>query len=282
MPVAKAAPMTASQHFSLGLAFMELKRHAEAAEQMRQCLAKRGQPSLSPVNAEIRKAGPNHCLALCLEALGEKEAAARAFAAALADEPSSRRAGFDFARFQAGQGRPLDALKQLNRLAAENPGEAPVWQLGGRIALSRPEFLEFARDWTGEAVKHFPEHPELSLQRAEALLLTQDPEGALGFWRKAPPPRSSRQTAAMVLCELLTGGCRRHFPAAEEALVSRELVKWYRSLIAAGAHASVRLLHERMEQARVVAPGFAAVWDAATQQARQKASEQARETMVPA
>ena len=71
---------------------MELKRPAEAAEQMRQCLAKRGLPSLSPVNVEILKAGPNHCLALCLDALGEKEAAALAFAAALAEEPSSRRA----------------------------------------------------------------------------------------------------------------------------------------------------------------------------------------------
>jgi tetratricopeptide (TPR) repeat protein len=269
MPFARSAGLTASNHFGLGLAYMELQRPAEAAEQMRQCLAKRGQPVLSPVNVEILKAGPHHCLALCLWALGQNEAAAQAFAAALAGEPSSLRAGMDFARFQFGQGRPLDALKQLNSLAAGNPGEAAVWELGGQIALSRPEFLEFARDWTGEAVKHFPEHPGLLAQRAEALLLTQDAAGALPLWRGASLPGSSRQMAAVVLCELLTGGCDRQFPPDEEASVSRELVRWYRQLIAAGAHSSVRQLHERMEQARQVAPGFVRVWEAATQHARQ-------------
>jgi GT2 family glycosyltransferase/FMN phosphatase YigB (HAD superfamily)/tetratricopeptide (TPR) repeat protein len=268
MPFATSGGMTASHHFGLGLAYMELNRPADAAEQMRHCLAKRGQPALSPVNVDILKAGPNHCLALCLCALGRKEAAAEAFAAALADEPSSLRAGIDFARFQAGQGRPLEALKLLNSLAADKPAEPSVWQLGGEIALSRPEFLEFARDWTGEAVKQLPEHPGLLAQRAEALLLTGDIEGALPLWRRAASPNSARQAAAVVLCELLTGGCRRHFPAAEEAAVSRELVKWYRQLIAAGAHSPVRQLDGRMEEARAVAPGFVGVWEAATQKAR--------------
>jgi hypothetical protein len=143
--------------------------------------------------------------------------------------------------------------------------------LGGQIALSRPEFLEFARDWTGEAAKYFPDHPGLALQRAEALLLTQDAEGALPLWRQAHSPNNSRQLAAVVLCEFLTGNCQRRFPADEEALVSRELVKWYRSLIAAGAHSCIARLHGRMEEVRSVAPGFAAVWDAANRQAREKA-----------
>jgi len=72
----------------------------------------------------------------------------------------------------------------------------------------------------------------------------------------------------------LTGGCRRHFPPAEEAAVSRELAKWYRSLIAAGARSAIRQLDGRMEEARAVAPGFAGMWEAA--------SKQARQTMVPA
>jgi GT2 family glycosyltransferase/predicted Zn-dependent protease len=267
-PFAKSGGMTASNHFGLGLAYMELNRPADAAEQMRQCLAKRGQPAMSPVNVDILKAAPNHCLALCLCALGRTEAAAEAFAAALADEPSSLRAGIDYARFQAGQGRPLEALKMLNSAAAEHPGEPSVWQLGGEIALSRPEFLEFARDWTGEAAKQLPEHPGLLSQRAEALLLTGDTEGALPLWRRAESPHPGRQAAAVVLCELLTVGCRRHFPAAEETAVSRELVRWYRQLIAAGAHSTVRQLDGRMEEARAVAPGFVGVWEAATQKAR--------------
>jgi len=144
-----------------------------------------------------------------------------------------------------------------------------VWELGGQIALSRMESLEFARDWTGEAVKHFPEHPGIVAQRAEALLLTQDMEGALPLWLRVNSSNRARQTAAVVLCELLTGGCRRKFAAEEEALVSREMIKWYRQLIAAGAHASIRQLHERMRQVGEVAPGFVGIWDAATKQARE-------------
>jgi tetratricopeptide (TPR) repeat protein len=214
------------------------------------------------------KAGPNHCLALCLCALKQEEAAAAAFAAALADEPAALRAAIDFARFQAGRGRPLEALKLLNSLAAERPGELCVWQLGGEIALSRPEFLEFARDWTGEAVKQLPDHPALLSQRAEALLLTGDIKGALPLWKRAESPNRSRQAAAVVLCEVLTGGCRRQLAAVEEEAVSRELARWYRSLIASGAHSAVRELDGRMEEVRAVAPGFVRVWEAATQQAR--------------
>ena len=268
-PLAKTGGLSASHHFSLGLACMELKQPAEAAEQMRQCLAKRSQPALSPVNKEILKGGPSHCLAICLGALQQKDAAARAFADALRDEPSSRRVRLDFARFQAGNGQPLEALKLLNDLTAENPSEAAVWQLGGQIALSRVEFLEFARDWTGEAQKHFPDHSSIVLQRAEALLLTQDVNNALPLWRKAHSPNSPGQTAALVLCEFLAGEYSREFTPADEVLVSREFLQWYRRLIAAGAHSSVNLLHERMDQVRAVLPGFVRTWEAATKQARE-------------
>ena len=268
LPAVKSGPRTASHHFGLGLACMELKRPLEAAEQMRQCLAKRSEPVLSPINPEILKAGPHHCLALCLVALGEKPAAEKAFAAALAEDPKARRAGIDFARFLARNGKPLDALKELNRLVADDPNDVLVWHLGGQIALSRSDFLEFARDWTGEAVKHFPEHTGLLTQRGEALLLTQKPEAALPFWLKAHSPNSPRQVAALALCEFLAGDFHRRFAAAEEAAVSQELVKWYRQLIAVGAHSCVHQLHDRMEQIRAVAPCFVRTWEAATKQAR--------------
>jgi tetratricopeptide (TPR) repeat protein len=58
--------LTASLHFSLGLSHLELRQFREAADQMRQCLAKRSQPGLAPINKEINTAAPHHCLALCL------------------------------------------------------------------------------------------------------------------------------------------------------------------------------------------------------------------------
>ncbi len=272
VPFAKNGGLTASQHFGLGLALMELRQPAESAEQMRQCLAKRDRPALSPINPEILKAGPEHCLALCLTALNDAEGAQKAFAAALAADPCSRPLRLDLARFQAAQGRTDEALKILQQLRAENPVEARVWELGGQIALSRPEHLEWARTWTGEAVTHFPESQNLLLQRAEALLLNQDAAGALPLWRSAQATATPRQRAAVVICELLTGDRHHLFTAAEEPAISREVALWYRQCIRMGAHGLIHQFHQNLETIRLALPAFVTMLEAAHRQARQAAA----------
>jgi GT2 family glycosyltransferase/tetratricopeptide (TPR) repeat protein/glycosyltransferase involved in cell wall biosynthesis len=272
VPFAGNGGLTASQHFCLGAALMELKQPAEAAEHMRQCAAKRHLPALSPINPEILKAGPHHCLALCLIALNDVAGARQALDAALAADPSSRPARFDLARFQAAQGRTGEALQILRLLTVENPAEPRVWELGGQIALQRPEHLEFARDWTREAVKNFPEDQFLLRQRAEALFLNQDVAGALSWWRRAQASGSLSQRAAVVICELLTGDRQHHFTAAEEPVLSREAVQWYRQCIRMGAHSLIQQLHERMESIRLTLPAFVRVLEAAHRQARQVAA----------
>jgi tetratricopeptide (TPR) repeat protein len=264
--------MTASQHFLLGLAHMELKEPAEAAEQMRQCLAKRSRPALSPVNPEIIKAGPNHCLALCLSVLKQYDAAEQAFRAALADDPKSRPAKFDFARLKFERGDGIPALQLLHELVAEDPKEINVWLLGGQIALSRPEYLEFAGDWTGEAIKHFAQNGAVMLQRAEALMLSGEAEAALPLWTKAHSSNSARHLAAIVLCENLAGDCRRRFAPGDEPLVSQEFLKWYRALIGMRASSTVERLNQGMDRLRAVLPTFAKMWDAAVKEARQPVS----------
>ncbi len=268
-PFAKSAPMTASQHFVLGLALLELKEPAETTEQMRQCVAKREKPALSPVNAEIFKAGPNHCLGLALAALKQNDAALSAFRAALVDEPKSRPARFDLARFLFERGEAVEALKLLNELVAEKPDDAQVWQFGGQIALSRPEYFGFARDWTGEAHKHFPQHPGITLQRAEALLLAQDAEAALPLWTAAHSPKSARHLAALVVCESVTGKSERQFAPGDEPVVSQELLKWYRLLLAAKANGLVTKFKDNLENLRTVTPSFVKAWEAAAVQSKQ-------------
>jgi glycosyltransferase involved in cell wall biosynthesis/predicted Zn-dependent protease len=268
-PLAKSAPMTASQHFVLGLANMELKQPAESAEQMRQCLAKRGRPALSPVNPEIFKAGPNHCLALSLAAQKQNEAALAAFRAALVDEPKSRAARFDFARFQFERGEGVEALKLLHECITERPDDAQAWQFGGQVALSRPEFLQFARDWTGEAYKYFPQDSLITLQRAEALLLSQEADAALPLWANAHSPKSARHLAALVICEAMAGDFERRLTAADEPPVSREMAKWYKLLLAVRANDLLTRLNERMEALRDVTPSFVKLWEAAAAEARQ-------------
>jgi GT2 family glycosyltransferase/glycosyltransferase involved in cell wall biosynthesis/tetratricopeptide (TPR) repeat protein len=272
LPVAKAGGMTASQHFGLGLAHLELQQAAEGAEQMRQCLAKRGQATLSPVNRESLGAGPNHCLALCLIKLGKFGEARQAFEAAIADDPSARAVQIDFARFQAAQGRPVEALNLLNQVAQANPKDLGVWHLGGQIALGQPEFLKFACNWTAEAVKNFPQHQGILVQRAEALTLSQDIEQALPIWKVAHAPNSARQRAALILCEFLGSEAQHQVLPAEEAAISKEAIHWYRQWIRFGANPLIHRLHEKMDKIRLVLPSFVRTWEAASRKARQVAA----------
>jgi len=271
-PFASNGGLTASQHFCLGAALMELKQPREAVEQLRQCIEKRNRPVLSPINPEILKAGPHHCLAMCLTALNDADGAEQAFEAALAADPSSRPTRFDLARFRAAQGRTAEALKILQQLAKENPKEPQVWELGGQIALSRSEHLEFAREWTGAAFHHFPENQNILQQRAEALTLNLQMAEALPLWRRAQQSGFLRQRAALVICELLAGERQYHFAAAEEPAISQEVVQWYRQCIRMGAHALLSRLHESMESIRLTLPSFVRVLEAAHRQARQVAA----------
>ena len=152
------AGLTASLHFSLGLAHLELKQFSEAADQMRQCLAKRGKKSLSPINRDILTAAPYHCLAVSLAAVGQTADAEKAFQAGLKElEHVDCVLRLWTTRFLFEQKRAVDALHPLNEIVTHDPHNIAAWRLGGQIALSGPEFLEFARDWSAEATCHVPD-----------------------------------------------------------------------------------------------------------------------------
>ena len=265
----KHGGLTASLHFAQGLALMELKTHREAAEQFRQCLAKRDQAALTPMNRDIRKAGPHHCLATCLMQLREFENAAEAFQQALAADPQSRAVRFDYAAFLAVRGLPVEALKQLHALVAEKSDELSVWLLGGQIALSQPQFSEFAYDWTGEGIKHFPQDRMLALQRAEALLLCERAAEALPLWRQAGASGAATPRAAQIVCELVAGGPVTAVATSDEPAVSREFLKWYRRLVRWGASGTVLKLNENVQVLRNALPTAVATLEAALSEARQ-------------
>src|SRR5207247_391086 len=126
--------------------------------------------------------------------------------------------------------KEVDALQMLHQLISDKPDEPAAWLLGAEIALSQPQFLEFARDWTGEALKYFPDNHPILLQRAEALLLSGDVEHSLTFWRQAGHDSNMRQLAAIFICELLIGG-DSSIPSNVEPEMSREFLKWYRAFI---------------------------------------------------
>jgi len=268
--LAKRGGLTASLHFALGLAHFELKQYREAAEQMRQCLARRKQTALSPINPDILTVVPSHCLALSLAKLGDLPAAEKAFAAALTETGHVEAAKLDYAKFLASGNRPVEALNQLHEMVKSNAQHAGVWRLGGEIALSRPEFLEFARDWTAEAIRQLPDDGIIVAQRAEVLLLSQELASALPLWSRAVNgERPPRAVAAQILCataasQPVAGLCGQ----AEEPVVSRAFVDWYRRLVMAGAHDAIVGLNSRVETLRPILPAAAGVLDgviAATQ-----------------
>jgi tetratricopeptide (TPR) repeat protein len=254
-PLARNGGLTASMHWLRGLAAIESKDFAEGAEQMKQCLAKRGQRALSPINKNILGAGPHHCLASCLAVLKQPDAATRAFLAALEADPKSRIVRFDFARFLAESGQEVEALKWLHQLVTDNPSDATFWLFGGQVALSKPEFLEFACDWTGEAVKIFPAHATVIEQHATALLLGGRVDEAHPLWEQLGAGTNASHRAALLICRTVLS---QPLPASARetgARVNQEFINWYRRLIGAKSERVVLSVNQRLDALRRVVPG---------------------------
>lgn len=255
--VAKAAGLTSTLHWVLGLAYFELKRLPEAAEQMRQCIAKRQQPCLSPVNRDVLTGAPHHCLAMCLLKLGDHDAAEKQLLAALKESPGSRPILKDYAKFLADRGRPVEALQQLLQLVNQQTDDVAVWLYGAQIALSRPEFLEFAVDWTGQASQHLPDHPQVGHQRAEALMLTGDAPGALALWRRFPLEDTAAQAAQLVLGELVSGASPGLVAAHLEPGASQRFIQWYRHLVQFGASQVIATINANLNGLAAALPSAA-------------------------
>ena len=243
-PLAKAgAGLTSSLHFTLGLAQMELGEFGAASEQFRQCLAKRGRPVLAPINPEIHRSGPHHCLALSLERSGDAAGAEREFEAAHQAFPDAAGVVADWGRFLHGQGRPVDALQMLHRFVQQNPSAVAVWVRGGLIALSQAAFLEVALDWTAEALRLHPEDRQLQAQRAEALLLAGKVESALPLWRQLGAGGDGPAAGAVVVCETALGDHQFQPEPQDVAAITAHFVNWYRRLIEFGATTTVQRIN---------------------------------------
>jgi tetratricopeptide (TPR) repeat protein len=266
-PVASLSELTATLLFSLGLALMKLRRFEEAAACFRQCLARREQPVLSPINPEILKAGPAHCMAQCLIELGHTDAAGDALLAALKSDPDSQTVRMDLARVHAASGRPVDALRLLHGLISEAGAHPDAWRLGGEIALANPELLDFAIDWTGEAVRHLPDEPVLARQRGAALLLAGDPAGARPYLCKARQPSDPSQRAALCLCNFLTGDLAVDWPSADEPAVSAQFLKWYQRMVQTPAAGLLAEINTRLPDLARCLPTAASRLEAAIAEA---------------
>ncbi|HTI69014.1 MAG TPA: FkbM family methyltransferase [Candidatus Limnocylindria bacterium] len=256
---AREGDLTASMHFLKGLAYLETKQFPKAAEQMRACLAKRDRPALTPIHAEIKKAGPAHCLAMSLRQMNQPVEAVRYYRQALKDAPKSSLVRLEFAEFEAQRGEFVSALTSLHEAVGLDPSDERVWRLGGDIALRQPATKEFALDWTGEALKYAPNSGELRKLRAESLLLGGQPAEAAEIWRELALNGNATAQAAAILSEVAGDRLVSFGRSGNEEEVSRECIKWYRKLIQFQAEATVLKIHSRLGQLAAVLPSAGAL-----------------------
>jgi hypothetical protein len=146
----------------------------------------------------------------------------------------------------------------------EKGSHLPVWLLGGHIALSQPSLADFACNWTGEAIKHFPQDKMIALQRAEALLARGRCEEALPLWRRAGSPGNAVHQAAQILCELVAGQGRSAVKPQVEPAVSREFLKWYQRLLATNQTTAIAIVNERLGSLAETLPAAVSITNSAT------------------
>ena len=252
---------TASQHFILGLAHSALQRWEPCVTHLQQCLNLRNQPALTPIHQDIRSATPAHCLAHSLRKLGRKAEAKKAYEQALQDDPLNESARVEFAAFQADEGQIIPALTLLHAGIEQNPKQAKVWEAGGALSLRQRDTLEFALDWSREALKHLPEHPTLQRQRAETLLLNGHVHEALPLWSEVSQSNDAASSSGLILCRLFAGESQSALPPDREVAVSQDLIRRYRQSVEMGLDGWVNALHQRVGTLRQTLPSAARLID---------------------
>jgi tetratricopeptide (TPR) repeat protein len=124
-PLAKTGGLTASLHLTLGLALMEAKQFAAAAEEFRQCVAKRGRPALTPIDQTFVRRF--HTIVWPgLWRARRWEAAEKSFKDALREDPGSIPVRVDFARYLQQRGQAVEAPRAASDLSHAAEAEE-VW-----------------------------------------------------------------------------------------------------------------------------------------------------------
>ena len=252
--LAKDCGPTASLHFLAGAALMKLGRDAEAIPQLNDCLEKRHEPTLTPPCQQIFKGGPRHLLAECFSKLEQHEDAERSFKEALDEDPESTGLLHDYAYFLHQRKQSLEALQVLHSVLGKGIDDLRIWHLGSLISNSRPEFIEFALDWTAEAIKFYPDHSGISLARGEALMKSERLSEAIPYFKMEPHAGEPAALAAIILAELVEGNALPAVSEDQEPTTSREFIAWYRRLLAAKAQKSLMSVNAKADVLRETLP----------------------------
>ena len=267
---ATASGPTASLHLLFGLAHFVQQNLEKATSHLKQCIAKRQQPALSPLLPDILGGGPKHLLAMTLAKMGNHAEAEEHFRASLAETPNAIGVQMDFAKHLKGTGQWVPALEQLHAIVASRPSELMAWRLGAEISLSDPAFRDFSVDWTSEAIKAFPRDPEIVEARGEALLLSGEFAQAAEMWAQIRGGNDPRSEAAYLFCRLQVGSLEvpSKWALGREANISQEFCGWFRKVVGYGHESAIQTLARRLDHLRSILPTAAEVISAVLKEAQ--------------
>lgn len=257
LPIMSRGAITASMHYLLGFALVQLGRSGDAAKHLRACIGLRNERTLAPIHSDLLTAAPHHCLAVALANLNLPDEAEAAFDRAKAEAPLSAAVMLDYARFEAARGETAKALHLLHVVLGTDPKHSMLWRFGAQILLQKPELGEIGDQWTSEALNHFPADRELLSARGEILLLTGHANEAATLLEQAAKAGGPRLVAADAVCRLVNGGALSTPVADTET--TREFLVWYRRLVQWQASGVVGALNEALPRIEVSLPKAGAV-----------------------
>jgi len=204
-PLARMGELSASDHYQLGLAYGQTGDYKRAAEAFRACLDKRRLAARAPHHAVVLGHAPYQCLASAMARLKRATEAEKTYQHGLREHPQAVELAVEYAKFKLALGRTIEAMRDANSLLTADPASVDLWALGAEIALSDPKFTPMAADWTEEALQRNPPNGRLASLRAEALLLSGNPAGAVQLLKSANAPAdpAPRSVATRAFCALL-------------------------------------------------------------------------------
>ena len=248
---------SASMRYLLGAALFNQKEWGRAASEFRVCLESRHRPGAVGAITEVFCPGPCLGLGQALSHLGRFDEATAAFEQAVVDDALSEDGRIELALMLNRKGEVIPALTRLNEVISLRADHHRAWELGASIALERPETLEFALEWIGEALKHVPDNLTVLHHQAEGLFLAGQSAQARKVWSLLARPDRPRATAGKLLMQLMANEIPEALPPAVENAVGQEFLRFYRKAVMFGRGAIVQAIHAHIRVLTQLLPSAA-------------------------
>jgi len=195
----------ANVHYMAGLGLMNCNKFRKAIPELEASIEKAYDDTLAPSVPDIRTWKPKHLLANCHASVGNELEARMLWDEVIADCNDSVDPFHDYARFLSTLDRNKEALEILLKGLKVAGDTQKIWELGCGIVNKDPELAEMSLEWTGEAVKHYPDSDVTNVRRGESLMKNGRFAEATDYFSRLSDRGEKTATAAQLVCRQLSG-----------------------------------------------------------------------------